>query len=285
MTEHFSSKTDIMVLHRQDAVQAYMAPCAQKKTPHFHYQYELLLNIGGTADFNIAGKFYHVNPGSILLMSNMENHYILAHSKGYDRFTIRFSSEALATFVRDPLLLSIFKQRPPGFCHQYNCQPNELAHYRHMADLMAAEYEARQPYWDQMVAVKLLDILINMYRHNPEAFPMRHSAGGQNMIFDVQNYIEANVQKDLSLDAVSSRFFVNKFHLSHSFSEVSGYTFKQYVLMARLSKAKDLLLNTNEEIRAVSEQVGFNNVSHFIRTFKETEQISPLQYRKCARKK
>lgn len=284
MISHFSKDTDILIRHRQDSVGTYMSPAVQGAAPHFHYQYELLLTVGGSADFVIAGVCYHIEPGSILFMSNMENHYILSSSPNYDRYTLRFSNEVLAAYLRDPLLLSIFKQRPEHFCHQYHCTPEQLGHFTHLAQLIEQEYQAQAPYWDQIILSRVLTILVEMYRTRPESFPAHQSAESQSLIFNVQNYIESHLQEELTLDAVAGRFFVNKFHLSHSFSRVTGYTFKRYIILARIAKAKDLLLNSNEEVSAISQQVGFNNVSHFIRTFKGCEDISPLQYRNRARK-
>lgn len=284
MISRFLPKQDILIRHRQDAVQSYMEPGAQQRMPHFHYQYELLLSVGGTADFVIGGQLYHAAPGTVLFMSNMENHYIRAHSEGYDRYTLRFSTELLSAYLCDPQLLSVFKQRPEKFSHQYVCASQEFAHYLHLAARMEAEYNAQSPYWDQMIASKLLTILVGMFRAKPESFPAYRNPDNQNLIFDVQNYIEAHVQEDLRLDTIAEKFYISKYHLSHSFTRLTGYTFKQFIVTARLSKSKDLLLNTEAEIGAISRAVGFNNVSSFIRTFKKAEGLPPLQYRNRARR-
>ena len=279
MPDRFSPQTDIRVLHRQDAVRRYMSPDVQQIQPHFHYQNEFLFTVGGTADFHISGKTYHVQSGSFLFVNNLENHYIISHSEGYDRYTVRFSNEALNTLIHDPLLLSIFKQRPSGFCHQYVCTPQEMKHYVLMLDIMTREYAEQAPYWDYLIASKLRDILIYMYRHQPNAFPGERGQSGQELIFNVQNYIESNFNQNLQLEEIADRFFISKYHLSHIFSSITGYPLKQYLIMVRLSKAKDLLLHTDQEIQQIAWNVGFTSASHFIRIFKSHEGLSPLQYR------
>lgn len=280
-----SPQSDIVIRFRQDSVKPYMAPAAQHAAPHFHYQHELLLPVEGSAEFEISGRRYQAAPGCLLFMSNLENHSVVSSSTGFARYIMRFSNEALAVYLRDPLLLSVFKQRPEGFCHRYLCRERELAAYLRLARQMEREYRRQAPCWDQMVVSGLLAILVGIYRTDPAFFPGHRGAEGQNLIFDVQNYIEGNLQGDLSLDAVSARFFVNRYHLSHLFPQVTGYTFKSYILMARISKAKDLLLSTDREVRSVSEAVGFHSVSHFIRTFRKMEELSPLQYRGRARRR
>lgn len=283
MSVRFSPEADIVVKHRQDTVRRDMAPDVQQTAPYFHYQYEFILIVGGTAVYNISGREYLAQTGTVLCISSLENHFITTHSEGYDRYTVRFSNEALTTLIRDPVLISIFKQRPQGFCHQYACTSAEMEHYMHMLDIMTREYVEQKPYWDYLIASKLRDILVYMYRRRPEAFPGARSQASQMLIFDIQNYIEGHLTEDLQLETVAGRFFINKYYLSHNFSGVTGYTFKQYVVMARLSKAKDLLLHTQSEIREIATSVGFSSASHFIRIFKQNEGISPLQYRNRAK--
>jgi len=285
MSRIFSPETDLYIVHRQDAAKGYMSPDAQRKKPHFHNQCEMIMVADGSAHFHVAGREYALEAGDILCISNMENHYIMSHSAGYDRYAVRFSVEALTSLIHDPLLLSIFKQRPQGFCHQYTCTQEEKRHYIHMLGMMTREYGERNPYWEYLMASGLRNILIHMFRNRPEAFPGSREQTGQNLIFDVQNYIESHLHEPLTLESVASRFYINKFHLSHIFSSITGYTFKRYVVTARLAKAKDLLLHTDNEVQQIAVMAGFSGASNFIRVFRTYEGISPLQYRNRAKEK
>lgn len=284
MDTQFRPEKDILISHRENPVQGYMSPEHQQTAPHFHYQYELLLCVEGTAEFVIAGQAYSLTPGSMLFMSNMETHWIQSYSKGYERYTLRFSNDIVELYLRNPLLLSVFKQRPKSFSHYYQCDNREFARYLKLIRLMEQEYRQLQPYWEQMIAAKLLTILVSMYRRHPDYFPGSQNTENQNLIFNVQNYIELNLGEDLSLDAVAAKFFISKYHLSHCFTQVTGYSFKEFIIIGRISKAKDLLLSTKDEVSAIGQAVGFRNASNFIRTFKTRERVSPLQYRNQARK-
>lgn len=275
---------DILINHRANPVAGYMSAEEQERAPHFHYQYEVLLCVDGQADFIISGLEYHLTPGCMLFMSNLENHWIRSYSQGYERYTLRFSGEVMAQFLRDPLLLSVFKQRPADFCHLYRCGEKEFGRYLNLFRIIEQECTQQKPYWMQMVATKLLTILVSMYRKKPEFFPANRSTENQGLIFNVQNYIEMNLGEDLSLDTVAGKFFVSKYHLSHCFTQVTGYSFKEFIIASRISKAKDLLLTTQDEVSAIGRTVGFQNPSNFIRTFKAREGIPPLQYRNRARK-
>lgn len=84
MDTQFYPEKDILINYRKNSVAGYMAPALQKASPHFHYQYELLLCAAGEADFMIGEHVYHIVPGSMLFMSNLENHAIVSYTKDYD---------------------------------------------------------------------------------------------------------------------------------------------------------------------------------------------------------
>ena len=53
-----------------------------------------------------------------------------------------------------------------------------------------------------------------------------------------------------------------------------------FILQRRISRAKYLLITTNESLEAIAEALGFCNTSHFIARFKAPEKVTPTEYRK-----
>ena len=53
-----------------------------------------------------------------------------------------------------------------------------------------------------------------------------------------------------------------------------------YLIQYRIEKACELLKNTTLSVLDISLEVGFTNVSYFIRQFKEYKKTTPLRYRK-----
>ncbi len=83
-----------------------------------------------------------------------------------------------------------------------------------------------------------------------------------------------------SLDELAVEYKINKFRLCREFAKYYEYTPIQYLNKIRIAKAKELLLNTDEKIVAISQMVGFENTNHFIRLFKEKTGVTPLTYRR-----
>ncbi len=55
--------------------------------------------------------------------------------------------------------------------------------------------------------------------------------------------------------------------------------FKQYLNTVRITEAKRLLLETDHQIVTIAHSVGYNNIPHFNRTFKQVTGLSPKKYR------
>jgi YesN/AraC family two-component response regulator len=60
----------------------------------------------------------------------------------------------------------------------------------------------------------------------------------------------------------------------------TGLSFKPYLNHLRIKKAKHFLLHTDWQITEIAFKVGYNNVSHFNRVFKEQNNMTPGLFRK-----
>lgn len=96
------------------------------------------------------------------------------------------------------------------------------------------------------------------------------------------SFIHMNYQKDLSLSDVANYVHLTPFHLSRLFKTVTGHSFVTYVSDYRLSKAKDMLKNSDMTVAEISVKSGFNNATTFYRTFKKFTGMSPQEYKNSA---
>lgn len=103
------------------------------------------------------------------------------------------------------------------------------------------------------------------------------------LLKDIKRDIERRFFEKISLDELSQRHCIDKYHLSKEFKKWIGFSPIEYVITLRISYAKDLLKNSELTISEIGEHVGFNNTGHFINLFKRQENITPLQYRKIWR--
>lgn len=128
---------------------------------------------------------------------------------------------------------------------------------------------------DYYIAVEqLLDHLDRFIQDRREQAPTE-----QNTMQKVLIYLQTHYADDLNMAVVSNHFSLNYSYFSHAFQEYSGESFSNYVRRLRLDKAKELLVHSDLKVYEISDRVGFENVKHFTRLFKDTEGITALEFR------
>lgn len=96
----------------------------------------------------------------------------------------------------------------------------------------------------------------------------------------VRDYITSHFRETVTLDALSRELSLNKYYLQKLFKSSTGQTPNEYLTNLRLNRAKELLRATEEPVSLIAEDAGIENVSHFIKLFKQSEGITPGVYRK-----
>lgn len=93
-------------------------------------------------------------------------------------------------------------------------------------------------------------------------------------------FCDKNYSENLSLSLLEEKLHLNKYYISHLFSEKLGLRFNDYINSLRISEACRYLVHTNHSITEISEIVGFNTLRTFNRAFMKQLGISPSEYRK-----
>ncbi|MBL8834658.1 MAG: helix-turn-helix transcriptional regulator [Alphaproteobacteria bacterium] len=96
-------------------------------------------------------------------------------------------------------------------------------------------------------------------------------------------WIDAHASAPLDLDAMAKMAGLSAFHFLRLFARVIGVTPHQYLLRARLRRAARLLADEARPITDIAYDVGFGDLSNFVRTFHRAAGMSPRGFRKAAR--
>ena len=95
----------------------------------------------------------------------------------------------------------------------------------------------------------------------------------------VFEHVEKNLSREISLEEVATLNGMNREYFCRFFKKSCGITFVDYVNFARVYRAQELLISTQESIADISESLGFSSVSYFTRVFKNITNMTPAYYR------
>ncbi len=134
-----------------------------------------------------------------------------------------------------------------------------------------------------------LNKLAAPYRQSPENI----SPASQGIIWESQEteerdsrietakeYIKTHISRNISRTEVASLVYLDEDYFSKLFRQYTGWTFKEYVLKEKMGVARHLLANTNLSVGLIASRLGFDNFSHFSRTFRKITDMTPQEYRK-----
>lgn len=96
-------------------------------------------------------------------------------------------------------------------------------------------------------------------------------------------WIDANAHEPLSLDDIAAQAGLSVFHFLRLFVRVLGVTPHQYLVRVRLRRAARLLADDRSSITSIAFDVGFGDLSNFVRTFHRAAGVSPGEFRKAAK--
>ncbi|MCQ2588444.1 MAG: AraC family transcriptional regulator [Treponema sp.] len=97
--------------------------------------------------------------------------------------------------------------------------------------------------------------------------------------FSVLEYIDKHSAENISIDFLANKCGMCYSNFAKQFKTQYGRTCKEYIEFVRICKADNLLLYTDKTLDFISQETGFTDASHFIRTYKKIRGITPKQRR------
>jgi len=243
---------------------------------HFHEQYEIMLSLSENAEMFVKDRSYPMQYGSLILLSPAVLHRsVCKEDQQYNRYIIHFSKEyAEALSTNSTNLLRIFTS---GRVH-FQFPPKETKRLISLYEQCIADYTGYgADLKRQMCFINLILYVEEVISRLSGTLPEK-SDGFKNSVSEILDYIPDHLRDDLSLDALSARFFISKPHLSRMFREYTGFSPGEYIIKTRLMHAR-ALLRQGKSVMEACEGSGFRSYAHFIRTFRQLVGMSPGKYK------
>ncbi len=129
---------------------------------------------------------------------------------------------------------------------------------------------------------ELQDYFTRFLQNLSEAIKPKSVYAIDDTIEKMKVYVQRNYRNDLTIEFLSSLFYMNRSYCSHLFKEKTKQNFNDYVNNIRIGKAKELLSTSDKKNYQISKAVGYSNEKYFFRVFKKMTGITPEQYRNQA---
>lgn len=184
---------------------------------------------------------------------------------------LQFDLAALARMAEDELDITDAFELRPGFL-----DPSVLC----LAELIAEECRTDQPhsglYGDRLTMALVL------------ALSRRKTSNSQSsgklapwQFRRVDEYVAAHLADNISLQNLCDLVKLSRSHFCRAFKQSTGLSPNQWLIRARIAKAKQLLLKVDAPLGQIAIHVGFGDQSHFTRSFGKEVGESPGAWRRA----
>ncbi|WP_168121193.1 AraC family transcriptional regulator [Paenibacillus sp. HB172176] len=243
---------------------------------HSHSFYELYCLLEGERVYLMNGEVYTAEKGDVVIVVPHDLHSTASSQLGhFERVLIHFHPEFLGAADQGILQLPLFQKstllRAPS---------KELPEIERILTQMIAECKEEQPLYSNYVRHQLFELLIRLHRIHDVAPRTRESIHPMHQkVAEITTYIHAHYQEALTLEELARQFFISPAYLSRVFLKLTGCHISEYVRIVRIQEAQKLLRTTRRKVQVIAEQVGFEHISHFNKTFKKVAGLPPVRYR------
>ncbi|MBR6102435.1 MAG: helix-turn-helix transcriptional regulator [Ruminococcus sp.] len=254
--------------------------------PHWHYFAEFLYMIDGCAEVSCDGSTHTVKNGELIILQPSTVHSIrsadgrLPLFKGVKFDPVKFpNTNSYAPSVND-----LFRYaRSKGMQIHFSAEDAESLHCREIFDDCIAETESYLYGRDVMLRSQIYRLIFGILRKwidsglSIDSCPI--SSGELYGIENITEYIDSRLDEGIRVADIAAKCHMSYSGFASKFREQYGMSCKEYIERMRLFKAEEYLLFTDHDLSFISQQTGFSDQSHFIRSFKKYRGVTPKRFR------
>lgn len=245
-----------------------------------HLFFKIIFFLEGDMYYTIQDQRYDLIPGDVLIAPRFTPYYSFSpNQKPCRRLVIWFTQELLMSIDPSGTLKNFYEKIDESQCgarfrftHNYQ---NEI--FRQVFQL-ASERDYDRPFSDIVATSMVTLVLMGIYRAvNSSGIQEPENEDTSKLVKEVVDYINVNLQNDLSLDSIARKFFVSKFHLERIFRKQMSITVHSYIIQRRLTLARQKLYNGDSPTK-IYKSCGFSNYATFYRAFQKMYHVTPKEF-------
>lgn len=250
------------------------------KSWHYHPELELVYVNGGSGKRQIGSHVSYFADGDLILIgSNLPHCGFTDKLTGNDSETvIQMKIDFLGNdFFDIPEMEKIKKL--------FEVSKSGIAFHGKTKRKIGDKMEVLEYQTDFQRLISILNILNELGNSqeykvlNAESFSMPTEVKDNDRINTVFNHVKSNFKEDITLDEIADMVSMTVPSFCRYFKKITNKTFTQFVNEYRLVHASKLLAEQPMSITEVCYESGFNNFSHFNKSFKAFTGQNPSEYR------
>lgn len=257
------------------------------ESAHFHDYFEIMYVYEGSFKLIFEHDALNLTEGDIVIIAPHSSHSMLNVPESLILTLVARKSTfdgIFGSLLNNKSLISLFFRNTlynPRQANYLLLRTGPSATLRRTVQQLAYEGSREDPYANAC-SIGLLNLfLAQALREYSDTIRLYNLEGFSEKTFDfalILQHIQQNY-RTISLASLARSFHFSEAYLSKMIHRNMGEGFATVIRSLKMSKAIEYLLNTSMKINEIAEQVGYDSVDHFSRTFKKLYKVSPHDYR------
>lgn len=254
--------------------------------PHWHYFAEFIYMLDGQAEIRCGDSSYILNKGEMIIFHPSAVHHIYSSDSGLPVYAVlKFDINRFnLTPAYAPKIRSIFQYAEKnGMKILFDRTAAEKAECGRIWSACLAEFTDYKYGRDLILQANIYELLMNIIRlwlADGMVIDSRTVPKSEDYIIEnITEYIDLFLSENLRVTDISKKCGLSYSCFAKKFREQYGISCKQYIEKMRLYKAEEFLIFTDFDLNYISQETGFSDCSHFIKSFKKYKGITPKQFR------
>lgn len=255
--------------------------------PHWHYFIEFMYLIEGTALVTCSRETYALEPGDFMIFHPQTVHAIYSSTNIMPKYyVLKFDLNRLNTTSNyAPKFRTILHNAEnnnscpvflPAAEMQQTAIPRLIREY-------VNEVSSKDYGYDLLANAQLSAILtciLRIWRNRGfDLDKIQPINADLYNIGTITEYIDLHSDEPLRVEELARLCNMSYSHFAKSFRELYGQSCKEFIEFIRVCKVEDFLLFTECDLTYISQETGFSDCSHLIKTFRKIRGITPKQYK------
>ncbi|WP_379163630.1 helix-turn-helix domain-containing protein [Paenibacillus sp. sgz5001063] len=254
---------------------------------HWHEEAEFFLLLEGEIMFQVDTDYFTLRQGEAVFIESGDIHAAYTLNDSPCRFcALVFHPDLLASAQYDTIQQTVIQpllEKRQSFPRQLSPDiPWQLELLRHLERMMEA-YDLKMPGFESFIKGTLLIMLSQIAIEGRSVNHSQSESADTTKISRLKKvilYIQDNYQEPIRTRDLSELIPMSEGQFCRFFKAMTRKTPVDYINSYRIRQAADLLQQTERKISDIALEVGFDNVSYFIKVFRKSMKCSPSEFRK-----
>jgi LacI family transcriptional regulator len=125
-------------------------------------------------------------------------------------------------------------------------------------------------------------VMMNGFENNlmVERYTQSQADGFDRLVAKAVDFIKRNARRPIQVRDVVEYVAVSRREIERRFKKTLNRSIHREIKQTRVRLIADMLLETPDTVSQIASRLGFSDIAHFARYFRDIEGVSPLEYRK-----